>query len=921
MNRLPIAMKQILQMTVWLLCLLASFGSALPARAGGWELVRYERQAQYDTTDIAIGYGSDSNSNEYFPVTELHSNNTTISWSGDEEVVTKNGKRMTGSGAAYASGNIVQLWWNNGHPIFKRPGKRGAQPAQSSGMLSITPVFRWKRARVGNYQDGYTDDPDDNPPDTLYYAETASIAGGEFIRQWDGNAVPYSAQNPFAGKHFTFTDVSHPFGAVGSIATQHSGNGYSVSRQYIGAEGDRRITEVAVGEGDEVRGETRTFSGTIEISTLYGQEESFDRHGAASLSFGYSAAPASFRLDVIAPSLESDSVHPTKKKLRAWASKHWAGTENPGDAIRLDWIGAASYTANASSDLMSSLGTPEYRWTLSDDLGNNAEDVATVHGKHFLNSGSKLSSGASSTAKLVIGGSNADSQILTATADIKWFQRPFTQYRAEVTTEVYDYNTGQYSELDSVMAGGNALTTEEERYLDEFTTDYDAMKTEVVDTGAQLVGSAFEAEMMVGSWFVPDEIDLATAGVTLAGKPLKELYKVGKTLRATAEVAARINRVRDKLAGAVPAVRKKLGHSNFAIVMKRKKYRVSREGHLGPNGQRVEAPMGELKEEEEVLCHIPGGACFVKGTLVSTKNGLRAIETLKAKDLVWSRDESSGKTELKPLTQTFERYSATLALTFSNGETIETTSEHPFYVADRGFVKAGELGIGTSIVTRAGPSLALRAATAGKAQTVYNFEVEDYHTYFVGEGEVWVHNADCVTKLADLPPVLRGKVDKAREHLDQLPPRVPPKTDGRAGGSSFDSGYGSPGSDKDELTRLARERAERNGVPFRPRSYDKGPDGITRPPGSYHASHTEPKLLEDMGRKGTPDEPIAVNHATCPDCQKHLRATASKEGRSIVVADPDYTRIFNPDNTVTVIDKNNNVVTWPSTAKGDGGFF
>jgi len=28
------------------------------------------------------------------------------------------------------------------------------------------------------------------------------------------------------------------------------------------------------------------------------------------------------------------------------------------------------------------------------------------------------------------------------------------------------------------------------------------------------------------------------------------------------------------------------------------------------------------------------------------------------------------------------------------------------------------------------------------ATTVYNFQVEDYHTYFVGESNVWVHNAN-----------------------------------------------------------------------------------------------------------------------------------------------------------------------------------
>ena len=29
---------------------------------------------------------------------------------------------------------------------------------------------------------------------------------------------------------------------------------------------------------------------------------------------------------------------------------------------------------------------------------------------------------------------------------------------------------------------------------------------------------------------------------------------------------------------------------------------------------------------------------------------------------------------------------------------------------------------------------------------VYNFQVEDYHTYFVGECAVWVHNAECIVR-------------------------------------------------------------------------------------------------------------------------------------------------------------------------------
>ena len=112
---------------------------------------------------------------------------------------------------------------------------------------------------------------------------------------------------------------------------------------------------------------------------------------------------------------------------------------------------------------------------------------------------------------------------------------------------------------------------------------------------------------------------------------------------------------------------------------------------------------------------------------------------------MWAKDESTGEIALKPIAQTFERVApSTLALTFSNGETIETTAEHPFYVQDRGFMPAGLVALGNSIVTRAGPSLQVTAIEKHSSpHTVYNFEVEDYHTYFVGESALWTHNAFC----------------------------------------------------------------------------------------------------------------------------------------------------------------------------------
>jgi len=77
---------------------------------------------------------------------------------------------------------------------------------------------------------------------------------------------------------------------------------------------------------------------------------------------------------------------------------------------------------------------------------------------------------------------------------------------------------------------------------------------------------------------------------------------------------------------------------------------------------------------------------------------------------------------------------------------VVTTDEHPFFVEGRGFTAAKELGIGTSIVTRAGPYTKVIANRAQLGQTlVYNLTVTGIDTYFVGNGEgaVWVHNAAC----------------------------------------------------------------------------------------------------------------------------------------------------------------------------------
>ena len=81
-----------------------------------------------------------------------------------------------------------------------------------------------------------------------------------------------------------------------------------------------------------------------------------------------------------------------------------------------------------------------------------------------------------------------------------------------------------------------------------------------------------------------------------------------------------------------------------------------------------------------------------------------------------------------------------------NGEEIITTETHPFYVNNRGFVNAGELKVGDELLDSDGEVLFVENYTVELTKdliTVYNFQVEDFHTYYVGKNCVFVHNAEC----------------------------------------------------------------------------------------------------------------------------------------------------------------------------------
>ncbi len=138
--------------------------------------------------------------------------------------------------------------------------------------------------------------------------------------------------------------------------------------------------------------------------------------------------------------------------------------------------------------------------------------------------------------------------------------------------------------------------------------------------------------------------------------------------------------------------------------------------------------------------------CFVAGTLVESINGPIPIEHIEEGMLVLAKDPYTGDITYKEVTATYINETDEILYLNVDGEEIRTTSIHPFYVKGEGFVLAGKLEEGAVLIDNEGKELHLLVKRWEQLQApvpVYNFTVDDYHTYFVGKSKVFVHNSDC----------------------------------------------------------------------------------------------------------------------------------------------------------------------------------
>ena len=136
-------------------------------------------------------------------------------------------------------------------------------------------------------------------------------------------------------------------------------------------------------------------------------------------------------------------------------------------------------------------------------------------------------------------------------------------------------------------------------------------------------------------------------------------------------------------------------------------------------------------------------SCFVAGTPVLTEDGDKPIEDVTVGDYVWAWDEATGTTELKQVVETYVNETSELTHIFVNGEEIVATPTHPFYCPVKGWTDAAHLRAGDILVLVNGEYVVVEKIQHELLENpvkVYNFQVQDYHTYYVAESGVLVHN-------------------------------------------------------------------------------------------------------------------------------------------------------------------------------------
>jgi RHS repeat-associated protein len=187
------------------------------------------------------------------------------------------------------------------------------------------------------------------------------------------------------------------------------------------------------------------------------------------------------------------------------------------------------------------------------------------------------------------------------------------------------------------------------------------------------------------------------------------------------------------------------------------------------------AESAAAREAEAAAAAAKKVCCFVAGTLIQTRDGEKAIQDIQIGDWVLSDDPTTpGDIEYKQVVQTFNHETNYLVDVYIGGEKITTTENHPFWVKDVGWVAAKDLAAGAQLETKSESWLGVdKVEKHTEVATVYNFEVQGFHTYFVSDLGLLVHNScpllDNLYGSKNEVPVFKNSFEQARNYaIDKI---------------------------------------------------------------------------------------------------------------------------------------------------------
>jgi len=132
-------------------------------------------------------------------------------------------------------------------------------------------------------------------------------------------------------------------------------------------------------------------------------------------------------------------------------------------------------------------------------------------------------------------------------------------------------------------------------------------------------------------------------------------------------------------------------------------------------------------------------SCFAAGTPVRTLSGLRPIESIRVGDQVLSQDTTTGALSFEPVVAALKNPpDATVRVELEN-DALVATGIHRFWKASRGWVMARDLKPG-DLVRLVGGVARVQRVTPLPSRPVFNLEVANHPSYFVGRQGVLVHD-------------------------------------------------------------------------------------------------------------------------------------------------------------------------------------